>query len=150
MLGRTLGGATVSFLQGIVVLLITLLIGFRPNSLPMLLVAFVFMFLIALMFTALGTAIASRLTDMQAFPLIINFLIMPIFFLSGALFPLSGLPGAVNVITSLNPLTYGVDGVRGALSGVFHFSLVLDLGVIFIVTAIIGAIGTWMFSRIEL
>ena len=150
MLGRTLGGATVSFLQGIVVLIITLAIGFRIYSLPMLLVAFVFMFLIALLFTAFGTAVASRLTDMQAFPLIMNFLIMPIFFLSGALFPLDGIPTGVRLITNINPLTYGVDGLRGAFTGIYHFSLFTDFGVVLIITLAIGAFGTWMFSKIQL
>ena len=88
MIGRTLGGATVATLQGIVVFLICLLIGFRPDNWTMLPLAIVFMFLIATLFTSMGTAIASRLNDMQAFPLIINFLIMPIFFLSGSLFPI--------------------------------------------------------------
>ena len=83
MIGRTLGGATVSFLQGLFVLILSLLIGFKFNiiGLPL---AIVFMLLIALLFTAFGTAIASVLEDMQAFPLIINFIIMPLFFLSGA------------------------------------------------------------------
>ena len=98
MVGRTLGGATVAMIQGIVVLIISMLIGFRPQlaNLP---IALVFMFLIALLFTALGTAIASGMKDMHGFQLIMNFLIMPIFFLSGALFPLSGLPKAVDIIT---------------------------------------------------
>jgi len=84
MVGRTLGGATVSVLQGIIVLAITLLIGFRPTSLLLLPASLAFMVLIGVFFTALGTAIASKLQDMQGFQLIMNFLIMPIFFLSGA------------------------------------------------------------------
>jgi ABC-2 type transport system permease protein len=75
-------------------------------------VAFGFMFLIAILFTALGTAIASKLEDMQGFQLIMNFIIMPVFFLSGALFPLDGLPKIIDYVTRFNPLTYGVDGVR--------------------------------------
>src|SRR3989344_4167205 len=91
MLGRTLGGATVAVAQGIIVMLIALLVGFRP-SLTGLPIALLFMFLIGILFTAFGTAIASRLEDMQAFPIIINFIIMPLFFLSGALFPLQNVP----------------------------------------------------------
>jgi len=150
MFGRTLGGATVASIQGIVVLIITLFIGFRPASIPLLLLSLVFMFLIALLFTAFGTAVASRLTDMQAFPLIMNFIIMPVFFLSGALFPLADLPKAVTVITSINPLTYGVDGLRYALTGVGHFSAFTDLTVTVIVSILILGFGTWMFSKIEI
>lgn len=73
------------------------------------------MFLIAIFFTGLGLAIASMMKDMQGFQLIMNFLIMPIFFLSGALFPLENLPSAIYFISRIDPpLTYGVDGMRGA------------------------------------
>ncbi len=150
MLGRTLGGATVSTIQGIVVLAITFLIGFRPESFAHLVLSMVFMFFIAFLFTALGTAVASRMTDMQAFPLIMNFLIMPIFFLSGALFPLKDLPSAITFITTINPLSYGVDALRFALTGVSHFPVYLDVSVLVFSTLIVGAIGTWMFSKIEI
>jgi ABC-2 type transport system permease protein len=149
MVGRTLGGATVAFLQGVIVMLISMLVGFRPYSLAQIPVAFVFMFLLAVMFTALGTAIASRLEDMQSFPLIMNFLIMPIFFLSGALFPLNNLPKAIDVVTRLNPLSYGVDALRGTLGGAYHLGFGLDLVVMSIVTLVVLGIGSWMFSKIE-
>ncbi|MFH2109141.1 MAG: ABC transporter permease, partial [Patescibacteria group bacterium] len=112
IIGRTLGGATVATFQGLLVFIIALLIGFKVSNWLMLPLALVFIFLIALTFTALGTAIASKLEDMQGFQLIMNFLVMPMFFLSGALFPLNNLPKAVDVITRINPLTYGVDGLR--------------------------------------
>lgn len=150
MLGKTLGGATVAMAQGFVVFLITLAFGFRPYSLAMLPVAVLFLFLMAMLFTALGTAIASRLEDMQAFPLIMNFLIMPLFFLSGALFPLEGIPKFLEIITRFNPLTYGVDGLRGALTGVSHLGLGLDLIVVSVVGIIIFMIGSYQFSRIQL
>lgn len=149
MIGRTLGGATVSFLQGIVVLLICMLIGFRITSWGYLPLALIFMFLISLLFTALGTAVAARMQDMQAFPLIMNFLIMPIFFLSGALFPLTGLPRALELVTRFNPLSYGVDGLRGTLTAVNHLGLGMDFIVVTIVTGIILWIGTYLFSKIE-
>ncbi|MEI6731418.1 MAG: ABC transporter permease [archaeon] len=149
MFGRTLGGATVASLQGLVVLLICLLIGFRPSSLVYLPWAFVFMFLIAFLFTALGTAIASRLEDMQAFPLIINFIIMPIFFLSGALFPLNGLPKSIDIITHLNPLSYGVDGLRASFTGISQFGMVPDLLVVLAVCLVINALGSYIFSKIQ-
>lgn len=149
MLGRTLGGATVATLQGIVVFLISLLVGFRPDSFLLAPLALVYMALIAILFTAFGTAIASKMEDMQAFPIVINFLIMPLFFLSGAIFPLNNLPRAIEIITILDPLTYGVDGIRGILVNQIHFTLHKDLLVLFILATIILAIGSYMFSKVE-
>jgi ABC-2 type transport system permease protein len=149
MLGRTFGGATVATLQGIVVFFIALAIGFRPENIFIAPFAIVYMILIATFFTAFGTAIASKMEDMQAFPLIINFLIMPLFFLSGALFPLSGLPKAIQTITYANPLSFGVDGIRGILSNQMHFTLHIDFLVLFAFTAVVLAIGSYLFSKIE-
>jgi ABC-2 type transport system permease protein len=150
MIGRTLGGATVSFAQGLVVLLLTLFIGFWPSTVGGLLAALVFMFLTAVLFTAAGTAIASRLDNMHAFPLVMNFIIMPIFFLSGALFPLDNLPKALAIVTRFNPLSYGVDGIRGTLTGISHLGLGLDLLVVGGLTAIMFALGSYLFSKIEI
>jgi ABC-2 type transport system permease protein len=149
MLGRTLGGATVAIIQGVLVFLITLLVGFRPYSLAMLPVAFVFLVLVAILFSALGTVIAARLEDMQGFPLIINFVIQPLFYLSGALFPLVGLPKILEWITRVNPLSYGVDGMRATLSNQGHFALPTDFAVLIVVTGILIAIGGWLFKGIE-
>lgn len=149
MLGRTFGGATVATAQGIVVFFIAIIIGFRPENIFMAPLAIIYMVLIAIFFTAFGTAIASRMDDMQAFPLIINFLIMPLFFLSGALFPLNGLPSAIQAVIYANPLSYGVDGIRGILSGQVHFALHTDFFVLFAFAAIILAIGSCLFSKVE-
>ncbi len=149
MLGRTLGGATVATMQGIIVFIITLFVGFRPTSILLCIFSFFIMFLIALLFTALGTAIASRLDDMQGFQLIMNFLVMPLFFLSGALFPLEGLPKALGIITRLDPMSYGVDALRGALSNASHFGLTFDTGILLGLVAIIIAIGAHQFSKIQ-
>ena len=150
MVGRTLGGATVALVQGLIVMAVCLLFGFTIQGITSLLLAIVFMFLIALLFTALGTAIASKLEDMQAFPLIMNFLIMPIFFLSGALFPLADLPKTISIIATLDPLSYGVDGLRGALVGASHYGIGYDLIVLSVLTFIVGLIGSYMFSKIEI
>src|SRR3989338_477517 len=150
MIGRTLGGATVAFLQGAIILLISMLIGFKITNWIEFPLAILFMILISVLFTALGTAIASKMEDMQAFPLIINFIIMPLFFLSGALFPLEGIPATLDAVTRYNPLTYGVDGLRASLNGASHFGLGLDLGVMVVVTLIISLIGTYSFERIEI
>lgn len=148
MIGRTLGGATVAMLQGIIVLILTLVIGFRPHPV-FFSISFIFMALIGIFFTALGTAIASRLEDMQGFQLIMNFLIMPTFFLSGALFPLEGLPRALEIVTRIDPLTYGVDGLRATLINQSHLGIGTDFTVLLIVTALAVAVGSYLFSKIE-
>jgi ABC-2 type transport system permease protein len=149
VLGRTLGGATIASLQGLIVLIISFVIGFRLPSLTIIPGLLLLIFLIALFFTALGTAIASRLEDMQGFQLIMNFLVMPLFFLSGSLFPLQGLPKTLAIIASIDPLSYGVDGLRGLLIGRAHFGLPTDLAVLSVLTALTLAIGTYLFSKIE-
>jgi len=148
MLGRTLGGATVAVIQGIVVLILSIILGFRP-VLSHLFFALVLMFLLSILFTALGTAIASVLDDMQGFQLIMNFLVMPMFFLSGSIFPLNNLPGALTIITRINPMTYGVDGIRGALTLGNHLSLTLDISVVSIIALIFLIIGSYLFSKIK-
>jgi len=149
VIGRTLGGTTVACFQGTLVFLAAMLIGFQPTGGPLVL-GFFFMILMALLFTSLGTAIASLLNDMQGFQLIMNFLVMPIFFLSGALFPLSGLPKSLVLISSLDPLSYGVDGLRLAFSGVSHFGLLPDLAILSIITFVFLAIGSYLFSKIQI
>lgn len=149
MLGRTLGGATVALIQGMIVFVVTLFVGFHPVSIAMFPVALVFMFLIALFFTALGTGIASLLNDMQAFPLIINFLMMPLFFLSGALFPLTQLPSVLTFLVKINPLSYGVDAVRGAFTSTLHFGYSLDTLVLLMVSGVALALGAYFFSKTE-
>lgn len=150
MIGRTLGGATVALLQGFIVVIICFIAGFRVHNLSAIPIALVVMALIAIMFTALGTAIASVLADFQGFQLVMNFLVMPIFFLSGALFPLVGLPGILSLLATIDPLSYGVDGLRASLSGAGHFGLAVDLAVLTILSTIILVIGTRLFSRIQL
>ena len=150
MIGRTLGGATVATLQGVIVTLIAIIAGFRPTHAILILPAILVMFLVGLLFTALGTAIASRLEDMQGFQLIMNFLVMPIFFLSGALFPLQGLPKAIDIIAKLNPLSYGVDAIRYLLIGTGVFHLGLSLAVLGAITAVCLVLGSWSFSKIQI
>ena len=93
MIGRTLGGATVAILQGLIVVVISLAAGFRFTNFSALPEAILFMALIAVTFTALGTAIASVLSDFQGFQMVMNFLVMPLYFLSGAMFPMALVPG---------------------------------------------------------
>jgi len=150
MIGRTLGGATVAMLQGTLILIVCLIAGFRPVSLATAPFGVLFMALIAIVFAALGTAIGSGLQDMQGFQLIMNFLVLPIFFLSGALFPLNNLPKALSFITRLDPLSYGVDGLRAALIGVTHFGMATDFAVLCVIAVGLLFFGAWRFSKIEI
>lgn len=149
MVGRTLGGATVAILQGTLILIICLIAGFRPQSWTAIPFAFLFVILIAVVFAALGTGIGSVLQDMQGFQLVMNFLVLPIFFLSGALYPLSNLPTAMAVIVRIDPLTYGVDGLRGALVNTWQFSAMLDLTVLAAIACVFLGTGAYLFSKIE-
>ncbi|MDD5068179.1 MAG: ABC transporter permease [Candidatus Pacebacteria bacterium] len=151
MIGRTLGGATVAVMQGVVVFLLSLLTGFHPVSWAVMPLVLLVMFLVAILFTALGTAIASRLEDMQGFQLIMNFLVMPLFFLSGSLFPLgeSG-QGVIGTIAKFDPLSYGIDAMRGLLVGGYHFGLGTDITVLSLITIVFVIIGGYLFSKIEI
>jgi ABC-2 type transport system permease protein len=149
MIGRTLGGATVAVLQGTLIFAVTLVAGFRPVSVAAVPVAFLIVLLIAVVFSALATAIGSTLKEMQGFQMVMNFLVIPIFFLSGALYPLRGLPTALALLTRIDPLTYGVDGVRGILIGATHFGVGLDIAVLVGVGVLFVGAGAWRFSKIE-
>ncbi len=149
MVGRTLGGATIAMIQGALVLTACLIAGFRPHGLLALPLALVFMMLTAIVFAALGTVIGSSLKDMQGFQLIMNFLVMPIFFLSGALFPLNALPAALMVATRIDPLSYGVDGLRGALIDRAAIGIGLDAIVLSAVAALFLVLGARAFSKIQ-
>jgi len=150
MMGRTIGGATVSIIQGLLILIICLVAGFRPVSISVIPLAILFMALIAIVFAALGTVIGSSLKNMQGFQLVMNFLVMPIYFLSGALYPLTNLPRALALLTRIDPLTYGVDGVRSVLTGVTHFGITLDAAVLVAVAVMLLSAGAWRFSKIEI
>lgn len=149
MFGRTLGGGTVAALQGTLVLLIAMAAGFRPVSWAGIIPAMLVMLLVALLFSAIGMAVASKLKDMQGFQLIMNFLVMPLFFLSGALFPLTNVPAALMWVARFDPLSYGVDALRHFLIGTSTFGLGLDLAVLAIVTAFFLWLGSLFFSQIE-
>ena len=151
MIGRTLGGATIAAIQGMVVFILALIFtSFRPYNWFLVLPAVLVMLLVGTMFTALGTAIASQLEDMQGFQLIINFLVMPLFFLSGALFPLSGLPSVLIIITKFDPLSYGIDAFRILLSHSGVYSLTLDISVLAIITLVFLSVGSYLFSRVQI
>lgn len=150
MIGRTLGGATVAIIQGLLILVVCLIVGFRPANLLSIPLGLGFMVMVAIVFAALGTTIGSTLQDMQGMQLIMNFLVLPLFFLSGALFPLNNLPKALALVTSLDPLSYGVDGLRVTLIGVGHFGALVDALVLAALAVALLCLGAWRFSKIEI
>jgi ABC-2 type transport system permease protein len=150
MIGRTLGGMTVSVIQGSLVLIIALIVGFRPVNWWHIPMAIVFMLAISLVFAALGVAVGSSLQDMQGFQLIMNFMVMPIYFLSGAMFPLSGQGWALKIATRIDPLSYGIDGMRSMLLGSSTFSPITDIVVLACAGAVLLVVGAYRFSRIEI
>lgn len=149
VLGRTLGGATIALIQGSIVFLVCLVAGFRPADPLLLPLALLFMALIAIMCAALGAVIGTVLQDMQGFQLIISFITMPLFFFSSALFPVTDMPQAFWIAVRLNPLTYGVDGLRGALNGAFVFGVATDFEVLGGLTVILLVLGASLFAKIE-
>ena len=111
-IGKTLGGATQAMLQGLVILILAPLVGVKLTFLGVVeLIPMIFLFALAL--SALGVAVAARMRTMQGFQMVMNFLMMPMFFLAGALFPLGGnLPAWLSVLTRFDPASYGIDALR--------------------------------------
>jgi hypothetical protein len=93
-------------------MLLTLLLGFHPYSWGLIVPAILVMLSIASVFSALGIGLASLLTDIQGYQLITNFVVMPMVFVSGALFPLTNVPPLLQALASIDPLSYGVDGIK--------------------------------------
>ena len=149
VLGKVLGGTTLAAAQGLIFLVFAPLVGvhFTPASFGLIVLT---VFLVSFALTALGFAIAWPMDSTQAFHAIINLFLIPLWLLSGALFPLSGASGWIRWLMYANPLTYGVDGLRGALIGVSHFSAALDVAVLSVIAAILVSAGAYLFSRIQL
>ncbi len=149
VLGRTAGGVTTAIMQALIILLSGIILGMIVPSLQGLIVSLAFMVLIAATFIGLGLAFASKMEDMSGFSLIMNFLIFPLFFLSGALYPLDRFPSVIKIIAYLNPLTYGVDGLRHSLIGTGTFSLSLDFVVLAVSCIAMLGLGTYLFETSE-
>ena len=149
VLGRIAGGATSSLVQGLAILAISTSAGFRPGGPAEVLLAFVFMVLISAAFLGLGLIFASRMKDMQGFSVIMNLVIFPIFFLSGALYPLENRPRWIRFASYLDPMTYGIDGLRGALIHVSVFSTTFDLVVMSGIALVMVVLGAYFFETRE-
>ena len=149
MLGSALGGATISLMQGIVLFLIALAVGFRPTNWLYVPISLVFMSMLSLAIVSFSSGIGAIVNDMQAFVAVNNFLLIPLFFLSSALYPLDGVPQVMKIIASFNPISYAVDAVRMALIHQSHFGIVNDFIVLFVTMIAFVAFGSYRFRKIQ-
>jgi len=148
VVGRTLGGSTISLIQGLTIVAVAGLLGVEPDPLGIL-PTVGFMILIAFTFVGFGILLASRMEDIHGFQLIMNLVMMPLIFLSSAFFPMDYVPGWLRLVMVLDPLTYGVDGIRGCLLGFSYFPLWLDASVILGLCVLMIALGSYSFSKSE-
>jgi ABC-2 type transport system permease protein len=137
-------------IQGFLILIISLFLGFRITNLWGIFLALLLMILIGIGFIGFGIAIASTMEDTQGFSTIMNLIVSPLFLLSGAFFPITNLPSWLRPIASINPLTYGVDALRASLIGFSQFSLILDLTVLSFFSLIMVIAGAYFFSKTEI
>jgi ABC-2 type transport system permease protein len=149
VLGRTAGAITTGLMQALMILAISMAFQIRIAGVLELLLAVVFMVLTSTAFIGAGLIFASKMKDPQGFNLIVNFFIFPLFFLSGALFPLQNLPGPLQAISYADPLTYGVDGMRGALIGVSFLPLWIDFIVLLALSGLMIFLGAYFFEKSE-
>ncbi|HMB51101.1 MAG TPA: ABC transporter permease [Natronoarchaeum rubrum] len=149
VLGRIAGGSTTALVQAGLILLISIPLGFRVDSALGVPLAAVFLLLIAITFVGFGIALASQFRDSEGFGLVIQFVIFPLFFLSGAIYPVESLPSAIQTLAFVNPLTYGVDGLRAVLVGTSAYPVLLDFGALVASSIVMVGVGTYLFERVE-
>jgi len=149
MLGGAIGGATTATLQGSLVLIISFALGFRPHDWAMLPVAVGFMAVLAIAVTCFSSGIGSFVQDMQGFQAINQFLIFPLYFLSGALYPLTHVPTWLRIIAEINPISYTVDAMRWTLLGTSRFGIWHDVLALVLTLIASIAFGALRFRRIE-
>jgi ABC-2 type transport system permease protein len=149
MLGGSLGGATISVIQGLTLFIIALIFGFHPYSWPMLGLTLLVMAMLSVTIVSFSSGIGAMVNDMQAFMAITNFLIIPLFFLSSALFPLDNVPVVMKVFAYANPLTYAVDAMRTSLVNQSHFGLPLDFAVMGGLMVVLIWFSIYRFNRIQ-
>lgn len=143
--GKVLGGCTSSLIQATLLLVLgVLFFGITPQGA---LLALLFVLLLAIAFVSVGLFVGSFFQSFEGFQLIVSFLVMPLVFLSGAFYPITGLPPWLRALTLANPATYAVDGLRGAALGPHAFSYALDAGVLAAFALVFIAAGVWAFRR---
>jgi ABC-2 type transport system permease protein len=146
--GKVLGGCTDSMIQAFIMLLISFALGVYLSA-SALLLAILLLFLLALSLVSTGLIIGSLMESPEGFNMIVSFLVFPLFLFSGALFPLDNLPLWLRAVTYIDPVTYGVDGLRTVTIGVSQFPLYVDLAVLAGFAAVMFTVGTMAFERMK-
>jgi ABC-2 type transport system permease protein len=167
-IGKSFGGATVALTQAVILIVIAPIAGIWPG--PVMIVEIIALaFLISFATTSLGVVIASRMSSMQGFQVVMNFLVLPLYFLSGAMFPMSKTPLWMRTLMAVDPLTYGVDGLRNVVfahistpsgaayplaviarqSGLLQHSLGVDVSVTLLAAVLLAAAGVWSFNKAQ-
>ncbi len=149
LLGNALGGATISLFQALLVFVISLFLGFSPYNWFLVPAALLVAIVLSVTLTSFGAGIASMVEDFQGFQGINNFIIFPLFFLSGALYPLTNAPTFLKFLAAINPLSYSVDGLRYLLINQTHFGFGEDLIVMTITLIVCLAFAVNRFNRIQ-
>ncbi len=149
MLGGALGGATTAVMQSLVVFVIALFLGFRPYAWGLVPVAVLILVLLAVSIASFSSGIGSFVQDMQGFQAINQMIIFPLYFLSGALYPLEHVPNWLRIIAECNPMSYAVDALRGTLIGQSHLGIAKDIAVLIISAVLLISFGAYRFRHIE-
>jgi len=147
-LGKAFGGSSVAMFQGTIMLIYAPLVGVELTWL-MVAKLWLLMFLISFSLTSMGIVIAARMKSMEGFQMIMNFLLMPIFFLSGAIFPLKNLPAWLDYLVRIDPLAYGIDTLRGVIIGIWQYPFAESLLVIIVFGLAMIFLAVFEFNRQE-
>jgi ABC-2 type transport system permease protein len=150
ILGKSLGGVTTAMFQALLFLVVCFVIGVPLPSPARLVLLLVVMILISVGFVLVGIAFSSRMKDFHGFSLIMNFVVMPIFFLSGAFFPLDKLPGWLKWLVYFDPLAYGVDALRFCMVNTATFPLWLNLLALTVFGTVATVVGALLFRTTQL
>jgi ABC-2 type transport system permease protein len=148
VIAKMAAAATTSVAEAAIVLLLAPLLGARYNAAGAAL-GLLLLGALGMGVNALGIIVASKMRSFEGFGTIVTFVVQPLFFLSGALYPIDGLPAGLKIAVTLNPMTYAVDGMRGLALGVHSFPLSVDAAVLVATTFVFGAAASWTFSRMQ-
>jgi ABC-2 type transport system permease protein len=147
--GKTLGGMTTSLVEVAILLVIGgLVIGIHISALS-LMQTIAIALLLSFCLTSLGLAMGSYIESLEGFQLIVSFVVFPLFFLSGALFPLGNLPGWISILTKIDPATYAVDALRNAMLGIASYSFAIDIGILALFAIVFGIFGGYSFGKMK-
>ena len=149
MLGSALGGVTISLMQGITLFIMSVIFGFKPYNWFLVPITFGFMGLLSSSIVGFSAGIGAIMDDMNGFVAVNNFLLIPLFFLSSALFPLDKVPEAIKIIASFNPISYAVDAIRYTLIHQSHFGIIKDFMVMTFTLAGLICFGSYRFRKIQ-